>query len=66
MGCEEWLLEVLKDGGPHLCDEIRTGARKAGYSRANPRRARKELGIKTFHQFDEDGETPNWFWYLGE
>lgn len=37
---------------------------RRGVSQAELKEARKALGVKTFHQFDEDGDTQNWFWYL--
>ena len=64
MKCREWLREKLGDSGTHLCEDVRAAAREAGFSRAELRQACKETGVKTFHQFDEDGETQNWFWYL--
>lgn len=63
--CEIWLREIFQDGQSRLCDEIRTAAKKAGYTRAELKEARKRIGIKTFHQFDDVGATENWFWYLG-
>ena len=64
MRCEEWLKEKLNGGELHLCEDIRAAARKKGFSQAELKEARKALGVKTFHQFDEDGDTQNWFWYL--
>lgn len=64
MDCEKWLLELLSDRDYHLCDIVRAEARKAGYTREELKLARRSLGVKTYHQFDEDGATPNWFWYL--
>ena len=64
MKCEKGLKEKLNDGELHLCEDIRTAARKKGFSQAELKEARKALGVKTFHQFDEDGDTQNWFWYL--
>ena len=63
--CEEWLRGILQGGRAQLCDEVRVSAKKAGYTRAELKEARKCLGVKTFHQFDEAGATNNWFWYLG-
>lgn len=45
-------------------DDVREAAKKQGFKRSELKAARKELGVKTFHQFDEDGPTPNHFWYL--
>lgn len=63
--CEVWLREIFQDGESRLCNEIRATAKKAGYTRAELKEARKRLGIKTFHQFDDGGATENWFWYSG-
>ena len=38
--------------------------KERGFTGAELKEARKNLGIKTFHQFDEDGASENWFWYL--
>lgn len=62
--CESWLKKQLEDGEIHLCDDVREAAKIAGYTRDQLKRARRLLGVKTFHQFDEDGQTRNWFWYL--
>ncbi|MBC5689754.1 hypothetical protein H8S37_12585 [Mediterraneibacter sp. NSJ-55] len=64
MDCKTWLREYLADGLLHLCDEVRQAAKKAGYSRGELKQARKKLDVKTFHQFDELGDTGNHFWYL--
>ncbi len=63
MACEEWLKGILKPGKVLLCDAVREEAKKKGFSRVELKRARKTLGVKAFHQFDEDGATQNWFWY---
>lgn len=62
--CKDWLANLLKDGEYHLCDDVRDTAKKQGFKRSELKAARKELRVKTFHQFDEDGPTPNHFWYL--
>jgi len=64
LSCEEWLRWTLKDHEMHLCEIVRFEAKKAGFSMGQLKTARKHLGVKTFHQFNEYGETPNWFWYL--
>lgn len=66
MSCTEWLKEKLADGELHLCEWIREVAKQEGFTKSELKRARAELGVRTFHQFDEAGETPNWFWYLEE
>ena len=60
--CEMWLAGELADKELHLCDDIREMAQKNGFTKAELRDARKSLRIKTFHQFDEEGEPTNWFW----
>lgn len=62
--CKDWLANLLKDGECHLCDDVRDAAKKQGFKRSELKAARRELRVKTFHQFDEDGPTPNHFWYL--
>lgn len=64
IGCKNWLENLLKDGEGHLCDDVREAAKKQGFKRSELKAARKELRVKTFHQFDEGGPTPNHFWYL--
>lgn len=64
MNCEKWLYEYLTLEGFVLCETVRAEARKNGFSLADLKKARKILGVKTFHQFDEDGATENWFWRL--
>lgn len=63
MDCEKWLAAILKPGEQMLCDYIRVEAKKKGFNRKRLKEARKVLGVKAFHQFDEDGATDNWFWY---
>lgn len=60
MTCEEWLRSKLQDWV--LCSDVRAEARALGYTFNQLREARKKLGVETFHQFDEDGATENWFW----
>lgn len=64
--CEKWLYGELQRQGEVLCDDIRSAAKKKGFTRAELKSARKTLGVKTFHQFDGKSETQNWFWYLEE
>lgn len=63
-GCDAWLKLQLQDLEIHLCDDIRKAAKKRGFTKQELKAARKAVGVKTFHQFDEDGATENWFWYL--
>lgn len=62
--CHSWLRAILKNGKSYLCDSVKAEAVKKGFSKAELRQARKDIGVKTYHQFDEDGATENWFWYL--
>lgn len=62
--CRGWLENLLKDRECHLFDDVREAAKKQGFKRSELKAARKELGVKAFHQFDEDGPTPDHFWYL--
>ena len=61
--CADWLQEYLQDG-MCLCEDVREAERKQGFTKKELQRARDEIGVKTFHQWDELGQTPNWFWYL--
>lgn len=61
--CKKWLLEYLSRN-TGLVDTVREEAKLKGFSKAVLKSARKELGVKTFHQFDEGGDTGNYFWYL--
>ena len=64
MSCADWLkLFLTKGGNCVLCDIVREEALKQGFSRKDLRDARKELGVKTYHMFDDVGELPTWFWY---
>lgn len=62
--CTEWLAGLLGDGCLHLCDDVRVAAKKEGFSKKELKNARMNLGVKTFHQFDETGQLPNWFWHM--
>lgn len=64
--CADWLKDFLCREGCVLCEIVRLHALKNGFGRKNLKAAKKKLGVKTYHQFDEDGATPNWFWYLPE
>lgn len=64
LDCVKWLRLELKDGDPHLCEDIRKRAKESGFTGLELKAARKNLGVKTFHQFDENGASENWFWYL--
>ncbi len=64
--CVMWLKDYLMSEGMVLCDEVRKQAKLRGYRNSDLKKARKELQVKAFHQFDGDGATDNWFWYLEE
>lgn len=64
--CDTWLKLQLQDKEIHLCDDVKKAAEKSGFTKRELKSARKAIGVKTFHLFDEDGATQNWFWYLGE
>lgn len=64
MECKDWLKKRLSDHELHLCESIRAEAKEAGFNNRELKMARISLGVKTFHQFDEYGETPNWFWHM--
>ncbi len=68
MDCIEWLRERIPPGTAAVCDGIREDAKKAGFSRKDLKQARKALGVKTYHDVDdESGElVPQWFWYREE
>ncbi len=61
--CKDWLSKKLANNAIFLCDDVKQDAKKSGYTKSELKEARKELNVKTFHQFDEDGSTPNWFWH---
>lgn len=62
--CASWLRLQLQDREMHLCDDVRKAAKKRGFTKKELRAAGEAAGVKTFHQFNEDGPTPNYFWYL--
>jgi len=66
MTCAEWMRKVIFPDGPggigSEVNFIKTQAMKAGFTKSEVRRAKKELGLKTWHQKDESGE--NWFWRM--
>lgn len=63
-GCKNWLKKYLRAEGTVLCDAVREASLEKGFSKKELKSARKEVGVKTFHQFDEFGDTGNHFWYL--
>lgn len=62
--CEKWLFEMLKKDEMILVQTIREKAKQEKFSKIDLKAARKSLGVKTFHQFDEKEATDNWFWHL--
>ena len=64
--CKTWLRKFVLEQQMPLVEGVKERAAELGYSKKELRRAKLELGIKTWHQFDEDGATENWFWYLEE
>ena len=62
--CQEWLCKLLAKDKLLLCDFVREEAKRCGFTRGQLKAARKILKVRTFHQFDERGATPNWFWSL--
>lgn len=65
--CTAWLKRHLAPGASE-CSGVREAAVEAGFTCRELKAARKELGVKTWHQVDEyDGQRiDNWFWYLPE
>ena len=64
MDCKEWLETYLKQHEFALVEQVRKDAKEAGFSKAELKIARKNIGVRTFHQFDECEDMQNWFWYL--
>lgn len=65
--CTVWLKRYLALGMSE-CSAVRADAFAAGFTKAELKAARKELGVKTWHQIDtlEEPRIDNWFWYLPE
>lgn len=62
--CTAWLSKFLQHNGNVLVETVRSEAKKNGFKKSELKEARKILGVKTYHQFDEGKATENWFWYL--
>ena len=62
MTCEDCLGDQLKDGEWHLVDWVRVEFKKTGFKKSEFKAARKNLGVETFHQQEDD--INNWFWRL--
>lgn len=59
----DWLRERLPPGTAAECDGIRKDAKAAGYTKRELKLARRALGVKTYHDYDEeDGLVQQWFW----
>ena len=63
MDCKEWLEKQLSGCDAVLCDTIRACAKEQGFTKKQLKEARAILGVKTYHQLNDDADT-NWFWYL--
>ena len=65
--CAVWLKKILSCGASEY-KVVLESAEEAGFSKAEVRKARKELGVKTWHQVDGEGtdRLENWFWFLPE
>ena len=59
----EWLRELLSAGQSMSSNEIFKLAEENGFKEMTLQRARKELGVKCFPDFDEEGNK-FWFWRL--
>ena len=63
MDCKTWLKKALFGKDMILYEIIREQAKLEGFTKKQLHEARIALGVKTFHQIDDDSDT-NWFWYL--
>ena len=65
--CSEWLKGHLSAGMSEY-NGVRESAKEAGFNHKELKAARRELGVKTWHQIDTEGypSIENWFWYLPE
>ena len=61
---EFWLYSWLKARGFLLSDYVKHVAREMGISATRPRRARKNLGVATWHWVDEKDHPGYWFWEI--
>jgi hypothetical protein len=62
--CTKWLLDYLTEHGPVIVNQVREQANVMGFERNDLKSARKELNVKTFHQFEGKNETKIWYWFL--
>lgn len=63
MSCEEWLRDFMFEMGPMPSKYVSVSAKAAGFTRADLRAARKDLGVRTT-QVRREGEDPAWYWEL--
>ena len=59
----EWLKELLAGGQSKPSNEIFKLAEEQGFKEMTLQRARKEIGVKCFPEFDEEGNK-SWHWRL--
>ena len=52
----DWLKQLLAGGVPMSSNEILKLAQEEGFTEATIRRAKKESGVKSYIEFDDDGE----------
>lgn len=64
--CEKWLFEYLNKYGWRLVQDVYEDGKAKGFKKAEIKAAKKKLGFKTHHQFDEEGATENWFWHTDD
>lgn len=64
--CEKWLHELLSKHNITEIGYIREQAKEAGFRKSELKQAKKTIGAKTWHYFDEKQDTGNWYWYLPE
>lgn len=65
MDCKVWLRKLLSDGDTHNVEKIRKLRREYGFTKAELKAAKKELGvIVTNDSHIQDNIALNWFWQL--
>lgn len=62
--CEQWLKELLEKHEFMLVQDVHARGKEQGFKKSEVKAAKKSLGVQTIHQFDKEGELPNWFWVL--
>ena len=63
MDCKVRLKAELNGKDIILCDEISKKCKREGFTKKELRETRAVLGVKTYHQIDDNSKA-NWFWYL--